>query len=41
LLELKEWLSFYERFWENKMAMLKHYVENGEGQIVDGDGDDQ
>ncbi|WP_158736319.1 helix-turn-helix transcriptional regulator [Alteribacillus sp. YIM 98480] len=28
LIELKEWLSFFEQFWENKMAMLKHYVEN-------------
>jgi DNA-binding transcriptional ArsR family regulator len=30
LLELKQWLAYYERFWENKMAMLKHYVESGE-----------
>ncbi|MDA5109615.1 metalloregulator ArsR/SmtB family transcription factor [Brevibacillus thermoruber] len=29
LLELKQWLAYYERFWENKMAMLKHYVESG------------
>ncbi|MFV8827845.1 ArsR/SmtB family transcription factor [Alkalihalobacterium sp. APHAB7] len=28
LLELKEWLSFYEQFWDNKMAMLKHVVES-------------
>jgi len=28
LLELKKWLSYYERFWENKMAVLKHYVES-------------
>lgn len=27
LMELKQWLSFYERFWDNKLAMLKHYVE--------------
>jgi len=27
LMEIKEWLSFYEQFWENKMSMLKHYVE--------------
>lgn len=27
LLELKEWLSFYEQFWDNKMSMLKHLVE--------------
>ncbi|MGO4886359.1 ArsR/SmtB family transcription factor [Anaerobacillus sp. MEB173] len=30
LLELKEWLSFYEQFWDNKLAMLKHVVENEE-----------
>ncbi|MFC0470355.1 ArsR/SmtB family transcription factor [Halalkalibacter kiskunsagensis] len=28
LLELKQWLSFYEQFWDNKMAKLKHIVEN-------------
>lgn len=27
LFELKQWLSFYEQFWENKLAMLQHYVE--------------
>ncbi|CAH0119782.1 hypothetical protein PAE9249_02290 [Paenibacillus sp. CECT 9249] len=27
LLELKRWLEYYDRFWENKLAMLKHYVE--------------
>ncbi|ANB61118.1 ArsR/SmtB family transcription factor [Anoxybacteroides amylolyticum] len=27
LFELKQWLAFYERFWENKLAMLQHYVE--------------
>lgn len=30
LAELKQWLSFYEQFWDNKLAMLKHYVENEE-----------
>jgi DNA-binding transcriptional ArsR family regulator len=28
LLELKRWLAFYERFWENKMAALMRYVES-------------
>ncbi|WP_248928858.1 ArsR/SmtB family transcription factor [Paenibacillus hamazuiensis] len=28
LLELKRWLAFYERFWENKLASLKYLVEN-------------
>ncbi|WP_028549308.1 ArsR/SmtB family transcription factor [Paenibacillus sp. UNC451MF] len=32
LQELKRWLSFYERYWENKMAALKRYVETDEGQ---------
>lgn len=30
LKELKQWLSYYERFWDNKLSMLKHYVENEE-----------
>jgi DNA-binding transcriptional ArsR family regulator len=28
LLELKRWLSYYERFWDNKMTALKYYVES-------------
>lgn len=28
--ELKEWLSFYDRFWDNKLSILKHVVENPE-----------
>ncbi|WP_338788468.1 metalloregulator ArsR/SmtB family transcription factor [Metabacillus sp. FJAT-53654] len=30
LLELKDWLSFYEQFWDNKISMLRHLVENDE-----------
>lgn len=30
LQELKQWLSFYEQFWNNKLSILKHIVENGE-----------
>lgn len=30
LLEVKQWLSFYERFWDNKIAVLKSFVENEE-----------
>jgi DNA-binding transcriptional ArsR family regulator len=30
--EVKQWLSFYEQFWNNKLSMLKHMVEN-EGEI--------
>ncbi|MFD0677666.1 MULTISPECIES: ArsR/SmtB family transcription factor [unclassified Paenibacillus] len=30
LLELKRWLSYYERYWENKLNVLKHLVEQEE-----------
>jgi DNA-binding transcriptional ArsR family regulator len=30
LLEVKEWVSFYEQFWDNNISMLKHLVENEE-----------
>jgi DNA-binding transcriptional ArsR family regulator len=28
LAELKQWLSYYEQFWSNKLSILKHVVEN-------------
>lgn len=28
LLELKQWLSFYEKFWDNKLENLKNLLEN-------------
>jgi DNA-binding transcriptional ArsR family regulator len=28
LQELKRWLSYYERFWDNKLAALKNFVED-------------
>ncbi|RKL66360.1 transcriptional regulator [Salipaludibacillus neizhouensis] len=27
LQELKDWLEYFERFWENKLLKLKHQVE--------------
>lgn len=27
LMELKQWLSYYERYWENKLGALKRLVE--------------
>ena len=30
LLELKRWLSYYERFWDNKLSALKHFVETAD-----------
>lgn len=28
LLELKRWLAYYDRYWDNKLSMLQHYVES-------------
>lgn len=28
LTELKDWLSYYDQFWDNKLSILKHVVEN-------------
>ncbi len=28
LVEVKQWLSYYEQFWNNKLSILKHVVEN-------------
>jgi DNA-binding transcriptional ArsR family regulator len=30
LQELKSWLSYYERFWDKKLSVLKSFVENNE-----------
>jgi DNA-binding transcriptional ArsR family regulator len=30
LLELKRWLSYYERYWDNKLSVLKHLAESDE-----------
>lgn len=30
LRELQQWLSYFEQYWDNKLAALKHYVESGE-----------
>lgn len=34
LTELKDWLSFYEKFWENKLSILKHIVESPSLNII-------
>ncbi len=26
--EVQEWLSYYERFWNNKLSVLKHLMED-------------
>lgn len=28
LAELKQWLSFYDQFWDNKLSILKHVIED-------------
>ncbi|WP_428910486.1 ArsR/SmtB family transcription factor [Niallia sp. Krafla_26] len=30
LQEVKQWLSYYEQFWNNKLSILKYLVENDE-----------
>lgn len=27
LQEVRQWISYYERFWDNKLSILKDYVE--------------
>jgi DNA-binding transcriptional ArsR family regulator len=36
LQELKQWLSYYEQFWSNKLTKLKHIVENPEENNIKG-----
>jgi DNA-binding transcriptional ArsR family regulator len=35
LLELKRWLAFYDRFWDNKMEALKRFIESDESEEKD------
>ncbi|KHF40182.1 ArsR/SmtB family transcription factor [Halalkalibacter okhensis] len=35
LFELKQWLSFFEQFWDNKIAMLKYVVENEKTESIE------
>jgi DNA-binding transcriptional ArsR family regulator len=30
LTEIKQWLSYYEQFWNNKLSVLKYVVEKNE-----------
>lgn len=30
LREMKRWLSYYERYWDNKLEALRAFVEEGE-----------
>jgi DNA-binding transcriptional ArsR family regulator len=34
LAELKDWLAFYEKFWGNKLSILKHIVESPEDKSM-------
>lgn len=40
LQELKQWLAYFERFWENKMVALQRYVETDAVKAEDGDGEE-
>ncbi|KRE99890.1 ArsR family transcriptional regulator [Paenibacillus sp. Soil766] len=33
LMELKRWLSYYERYWENKLNVLKRFVEQDDDTV--------
>ncbi|WP_088070902.1 ArsR/SmtB family transcription factor [Gottfriedia luciferensis] len=33
-LEIKDWLSYYEQFWANKLSILQHLVENKDDQSI-------
>lgn len=33
LTEVKQWLSYYEQFWNNKLSILKHIVENDDESL--------
>lgn len=39
LLELKQWLAYFERFWDDKLAQLKAYVEDGGAEGANGEKD--
>lgn len=28
LAELKDWLAYYDRFWDNKLSILQHIIAN-------------
>jgi DNA-binding transcriptional ArsR family regulator len=32
LVELKRWLAFFEQYWDEKLASLKHFVESASEQ---------
>jgi DNA-binding transcriptional ArsR family regulator len=31
--EVQQWLSYYDQFWNNKLSILKHVVENDKEDI--------
>ncbi|MBE4909061.1 winged helix-turn-helix transcriptional regulator [Bacillus luteolus] len=31
--ELKDWLSYFEQYWSNKLSMLKHLVEEEDSEL--------
>lgn len=35
LRELKRWLAYYERFWENRLAALKLFVESDSAEAAE------
>lgn len=37
LTEVKQWLSYYEQFWNNKLSILKYVVENDDENRMNGE----
>ncbi|MNI27985.1 Transcriptional repressor SdpR [compost metagenome] len=33
LLELKRWIAYFDRFWENNLSKLKYYVETEQSVV--------
>jgi DNA-binding transcriptional ArsR family regulator len=33
-LEFKQWLSYYDQFWANKLSILQHIVENNNDHSI-------
>lgn len=34
LAEIKQWLAFFEIYWDEKLSALKDYVENDDNELV-------
>ncbi|MCA1035965.1 metalloregulator ArsR/SmtB family transcription factor [Bacillus infantis] len=35
LAELREWLAYFDRFWDNRLSVLKHLIENDKSTYLE------